>query len=117
MGKHYLLLASLLIVVIALAAQNQTTTTEDPSSSFLGSAEANSQAMINQGRHIFRFDTFGDEAFWGGKLKLHETINHLTPNQALNLGLKVDSAALASTVVQAIQSGTVNLNDPAVTLL
>ena len=101
MGKHHLLLASLLIVVIALAAQNQTT--EDPSSSFLGSAEANSQAMINQGRHIFRFDTFGDEAFWGGKLKLHETINHLTPNQALNLGLKVDSAALPSTVVQAIQ--------------
>ena len=117
MGKHYLLLASLLIVVIALAAQNQTTTTEGPGFSFLGSAEGNSTQMIKQGRHIFRFDTFGDEAFWSGKLKLHETINHLTPNQALNLGLKVDSAALPSTVVQAIQSGTVNLNDPAVTLL
>ena len=22
--------------------------------------------MVRQGREIFRFDTFGDEAFWGG---------------------------------------------------
>ena len=26
----------------------------------------NMQAMFNQGRQIFRYDTFGDEAFWGG---------------------------------------------------
>src|SRR5690242_552919 len=29
---------------------------------------------IRTGRHIFRFDTFGDEAFWGGDLKLHRAI-------------------------------------------
>ena len=30
--------------------------------------------MVRQGREIFRFDTFGDEAFWGGSLHLHQTI-------------------------------------------
>src|SRR5712692_6623082 len=29
---------------------------------------------LAEGRHIFRFDTFGDEDFWGGKLRLHEAI-------------------------------------------
>jgi len=120
MRKSYLLLASLPVVLLLLAAQNQTTqnqTTEDAKSRFLGSAETNSREMIKQGRHIFRFDTFGDEAFWGGKLKLHQTINHLTPNQALELGLKVDSEALPPAVIQAIKSHMVNLNDPTVTLL
>jgi hypothetical protein len=27
-----------------------------------------------QGRETFRFDTFGDEDFWGGQLRLHEGI-------------------------------------------
>jgi hypothetical protein len=27
--------------------------------------------MINQGRQIFRTDTFGSEAFWGDALQLH----------------------------------------------
>jgi len=73
--------------------------------------------MIQQGRHTFRFDTFGDEAFWGGKLELHRAINNMTPSQALTLGLKVDSDALPPEVIQAIKNGTVNLNDPAVTRL
>src|SRR4051794_1101368 len=34
----------------------------------------NARRMIEQGRHTFRYDTFGDEAFWGGKLKLHQAI-------------------------------------------
>ena len=69
MKKHHLLLlASIPIIVVLLAAQNETT--QDTSSSFLGSAEGNSREMINQGRHIFRFDTFGDEAFWGGRCEI-----------------------------------------------
>src|SRR5438552_1906444 len=31
-------------------------------------------AMIDAGRETFRFDTFGDEAFWGDALKLHRAI-------------------------------------------
>jgi hypothetical protein len=115
MSKRYLLLSLLPILVLLLFAQKPSD--ENSASGFFGSAESNSKEMIDQGRHTFRFDTFGDEAFWGGQLKLHETINHLTPAQALALGLKVDSDALPSAVIQAIKNGKVNLNDPTVTLL
>lgn len=115
MSKRYLLLTLFPIVVILLFAQNQTNPAS--SSTFLGSPESNSQDMIKQGRRTFRFDTFGDESFWGGQLRLHETINHLSPSQALQLGLKVDSKALPPEVIQAIKKGRVNLNDPTVTRL
>ena len=113
--RHILLLVSIPIVVILLAAQNETSS--DATASFLGSAEFNSTQMIRQGRDTFRFDTFGDEAFWGGQLRLHEAVNQLTPRQALQLGLKVDSDALPAAVIHAIKSHAVNLNDPMVTLL
>jgi len=80
---------------------------------------------IRTGRHIFRFDTFGDEAFWGGALKLHQAIEGsrfggvgagLTPRMALALGLKVDSRALPPETADAIRKGKVNLDDPATTL-
>src|SRR5262245_4516445 len=32
------------------------------------------QAVIDRGRQIFRFDTFGDEAWWGDTLRLHQAI-------------------------------------------
>ncbi|HEY8428064.1 MAG TPA: hypothetical protein VIL20_06805, partial [Sandaracinaceae bacterium] len=31
----------------------------------------NAAELTERGREIFRFDTFGDEAFWGGQLRLH----------------------------------------------
>ena len=37
-------------------------------------AANNAVSMFNTGRQIFRFDTFGDQAFWGGQLKLHQAI-------------------------------------------
>ena len=30
--------------------------------------------MIEEGMNTFRFDTFGDEAFWGDALQLHRAI-------------------------------------------
>ena len=80
---------------------------------------------FEQGRHIFRFDTFGDEAFWGDMLRLHEAIEGarfggvgagLSPRNALSLGLKVDSSALPEELIEDLRDGRVNLNDPAVTL-
>src|SRR4051812_12005230 len=59
--------------------------------------------MIAEGRHTFRFDTFGDEAFWGDTLKLHNAIKGVklggvgpgvSPKTALSVGLKVDVQAL-----------------------
>jgi hypothetical protein len=81
--------------------------------------------LVSQGKQTFRFDTFGDEAFWGGTLQLNKTIagaQHggvgpgLSPKAALGLGLKVDVDALPESVRQGIVNGTVNLDDPATTL-
>jgi cytochrome c5 len=71
---------------------------------------------IAEGRRIFRFDTFGDEAFWSGVLRLHEPLATVSPRTTLGVGLKVDLDALSPPVVAALASGQVNLDDPAVTL-
>jgi len=79
-------------------------------------AEDNANRLIEQGRQIFRFDTFGDEAFWTDQLQIHRSVAGLPPSSALALGLKVDADALPDHVLEAIRMGRVNLNDPAVTL-
>src|SRR5437773_10350221 len=76
----------------------------------------NVREMLAEGRRIFRFDTFGDEAFWGGVLRLHEAIRTVSPRTALAVGLKVDAAALRGELREALADGDVNLDDPAVTL-
>ncbi|HKO15493.1 MAG TPA: c-type cytochrome [Gemmatimonadaceae bacterium] len=44
-----------------------------------------------QGREIFRYDTFGDEAYWTDTARLHEVVQReIQPLEALSLGLKVD---------------------------
>lgn len=78
-------------------------------------AEDNAYRLIEQGRQIFRFDTFGDEAFWSDQLQMQQSVMGLSPQAALALGLKVDSDALPASVIEAIRLGKVNLNDPAVT--
>src|SRR5215472_5207411 len=83
---------------------------------FLGDARGNALRMVEEGKRIFRFDTFGDEGFWNS-LGLNQVVSTLSPRQALELGLKVDSHALPEEVVEAIREGKVNLDDPAVTLL
>src|SRR5438132_13916212 len=35
---------------------------------------SNAAEMVLRGREIFRFDTYGDEAFWGDTLQLHKAI-------------------------------------------
>src|SRR5262245_42579955 len=72
-----------------------------PAETIFTSAEDNSQQLLEQGRQIFRFDTFGDETFWGDQLHLHQAIATLTPREVLELGLKVDTAALPSSQLQA----------------
>jgi hypothetical protein len=85
----------------------------------------NNRALFLTGRRVFRFDTFGDEAFWGGALQLHRAIAGrrnggvgagVSPKTALSVGLKVDASAIPKQTAGAIKAGKVNLNDPKVTL-
>jgi mono/diheme cytochrome c family protein len=83
------------------------------------------ESLLEEGRRVFRDDTFGDEEFWGGQLRLHEAISGerlggvgpgLSPRAALQLGLKVDAGAVPPPTVAAIQRGVADLDDPAVTV-
>jgi hypothetical protein len=89
------------------------------------SVARNAQQMIQEGRQTFRYDTFGDEAFWGDMLRLHDAIQGeqfggvgpgVSPNTALDVGLKVDLAALPPELIQQLRQGQVDLDDPATTL-
>jgi len=82
-------------------------------------------AEILRGRKTFRFDTFGDQAFWGDTLGLHRAIAGeanggvgagLSPQAALELGLKVDVNALPHSLRNELRRGRVDLNNPATTL-
>jgi hypothetical protein len=93
--------------------------------SFDQTIEANAQQLVQQGQQIFRFDTFGDEDFWGGQLHLHEAIAGaqnggvgpgVSPARALSLGLKVDFDALPRGLRKLLKRGEVDLDDPATTL-
>jgi len=85
----------------------------------------NSQRMMEEGRNTFRFDTFGDEAFWGDVAQLHRAIEGaalggvgpgLTPQAAIDLGLKVDVDSLPKSMVKDLEKGRFDLDSPASTL-
>lgn len=84
-----------------------------------------SDQMLEEGRRIFRYDTFGDEAFWGDTLQLHRAIAGeklggvgpgVSPKTALSVGLKVDVDALPPGLIDQLKAGKVNLEDAATTL-
>lgn len=78
---------------------------------------AQQAALVEQGKQIFRFDTFGDEARWTDTLRMHEVISSaVDPTTALSVGLKVDAEALPAAVVDGIRNGTVDLKSPATTV-
>ena len=85
----------------------------------------NSRRMLDEGRNTFRFDTFGDETWWGDTLQLHKAIEGakfggvgpgVSPATAAAVGLKIDLDALPDSVVTALKAGQLNVNDPALTL-
>lgn len=83
------------------------------------------RAMIDEGRRTFRFDTFGDEHFWGDALRIHQAIAGsalggvgpgVGPRTALGAGLKVDSDALPRSLQDQLKAGTVDLDSPKTTI-
>lgn len=84
----------------------------------------NAKDMIEKGKAVFRYETFGNEVFWTDKLQLHKAIadsKHgglgagLSPEDALAAGLKVDLTILPEFLKKKIQEGKF-LDDPLVTL-
>ncbi len=112
------LLAAVLAIEGSTPVGAQTTT-------YLNPVVENATRKVKQGEQTFRFNTFGDQAFWGDTLKLHEAIEGarlggvgpgVSPKTALRVGLKIDVDALPSNLLQELLKGEINLNDPAVTL-
>ncbi|MGQ0827976.1 MAG: hypothetical protein ACT4ON_06240 [Bacteroidota bacterium] len=88
------------------------------------SIKSNADEMLEKGKAVFRFETFGDETFWTDKLQLHKAIadnkhggngEGLTPKAALAAGLKVDLDILPNVLREKIKEGKF-LDDPWVTL-
>src|SRR5687768_6681449 len=132
--KSLLLLVMTAIVALVLSMQFIQCTTkekarEKPDES--GSPDAwgssineNANDLLEKGKAVFRYETFGDEVFWTDKLQLHKAIadsthggigSGLTPEAALAAGLKVDLTILPGILKKQIQEGDF-LNDPLVTL-
>jgi hypothetical protein len=100
-------------------------TQQAPREEFDDKISDNSKDLFDRGRTIFRWDTFGSEAFWGGKLQLHRAIlgqklggvgAGLTPNQALKAGLKADVARVPKLLVEVMREGSVTFDSAETTL-
>src|SRR5207248_372150 len=98
---------------------------EHGSGEFGDEIEKNSRRLFDEGRQIFRHDTFGSEDFWSGKLRLNEAIagerfggvgHGLEPKDALKLGLKVDTGVLPKILAEAVKGGSVDLGDVKTTM-
>ncbi len=111
-----------MMLLFPLMHRSQTTTP----GSFDETIAMNAQRLLEEGRTMFRYQTFGSQVFWTLRMRLHEAIGGpraggsgpgLTPRAALTAGLKVDLERLPQPVVDALRAGQVNLDDPAVTMV
>jgi hypothetical protein len=119
--KRFLLVGVLILFVVTVVPN----TTGAESGKMGDSVRKNAVQMVKEGKEIFRFDTFGDEAFWGDTLNLHKAIAGaanggvgagVSPKTALAVGLKIDVDALPRTLVRRLNAGKVDLDNPATTL-
>ena len=130
MHHRHLSLAIPLLAATAMAGYGTAWSDADPGEQ-TGVTELNratdksAERTLAEGRQVFRFDTFGDQEFWGDTLKLHEAIEGsafggvgpgVSPKTALAVGLKVDVDALPAALIQELKRGQVDLDDPATTL-
>jgi hypothetical protein len=115
-----LAIASTLWLPRASDAQSKPAVAMDPA------VATNARQMLNEGRRVFRYETFGDEAYWGETLKLHRAIAGeklggvgpgVSPKTALSVGLKVDVDSVPAPVAAALKAGKVDLDDPASTMV
>jgi mono/diheme cytochrome c family protein len=129
---HVAVAASMLVLVVPLGCRHlstkgvpQNSAVRTQSNSFSDDIRQSASAALEEGRNIYRHDTFGDEYFWGDTLQLHRAIageRHggvgpgLTPRQALQLGLKVDVDHVPRIMGAAIRGGSASLDEVQTTL-
>ncbi|HKP31527.1 MAG TPA: hypothetical protein VJT83_02330 [Chitinophagaceae bacterium] len=131
--KTTVLITSILLFITATQFIQCKTTKTDTRNSMDISGDAdefddaikqNSKDLYEKGRAVFRYETFGDEAFWTDQLQLHKVIadqkhggtgKGLSPKEALAAGLKVDLAILPKGLRNQIKEGKF-LDDPWITL-
>ncbi len=75
---------------------------------------------VERGRDLYFDETWGDEAFWGDRFKLHEVLNNVTPVQAVGIGVQIDVTKVPQPIVDVLVSDDfaakqAALNDPAIT--
>ena len=82
--------AGLFVAVMAFAAPPSKTVVDAENARY-------AQTMLDEGRKIFRYETFGSEAFWGDALQLHKAIvgekndgvgPGVSPKTALSVGMR-----------------------------
>lgn len=121
--RSVLAAAVALCTVVSVAADDRSSNRDVAARDF--AVEIHAIKEIHEGRKSFRYATFGDEAFWGDVLGLHEAIAGaanggvgpgVSPKTALSVGLKVDAAALPKRVQRALKAGELNLDNPATTI-
>jgi hypothetical protein len=121
-----ILVGALALVAYNVQAQNKgADERRDAVSEIDAGIDKHARQMLEDGRRVFRFDTFGSEAFWGDTLQLHKAIageknggigGGVSPRTALSVGLKVDADALPASLKQQIKDGKVDLDNAATTL-
>src|ERR1051326_341451 len=125
-ARFVLLGLTTLCLSVAIGSVGARPQTPAPASDADRRIDANARRMIDEGRRIFRYETFGDEAFWTDTLHLNRAIagskfggvgDGVSPKTALSVGLKVDMDAVPADVAAALKAGRVNLDDPASTML
>ena len=109
----------LILTAAALVAACAPKSSQAPAADATGFnvAETSTPQSLDDGKNIFRFDTFGDEKFWTDTARMHEVVQKsVDPTTALSVGLKVDADAIPTDVAAAIKAGKVDLKSPATTV-
>src|SRR5262245_61095712 len=70
--KRLKLLTIIAFVSLAMLTLAKPVATRIKALLFDSQIEENAAIMLKEGKATFRSDTFGDEAFWGGQLRLHQ---------------------------------------------
>ena len=112
-------LATIAIGIVYFGSAGQTQNEHSQVSGEWFDQLASGLPVLEEGKQIFRFDTFGDEAFWANPqassaiegTKSGGVGAGVSPNTGLAVGLKVDMDVVPAKLVEKIKKGQVNLTD------